>query len=118
MLHKYAKELSFTAETKFSHICYKFLFTLSSFAFWNSITISQFLSPHKSPLSNAASKETGSIKRKPSGGPPPPHAAAAAIQEQRRRSSGAPSSQPASSVPGAIAPSPITSPEGVRHLNF
>ena len=54
------------------------------------------------------------MKRKPSGGPPPPHAAAAAIQEQRRRSSGAPSSQPASSVPGAIAPSPITSPEGVR----
>jgi len=55
--------------------------------------------------------DTGSMKRKPSGGPPPPHAAAAAIQEQRRRSSGAPSSQPASSVPGAIAPSPITSPE-------
>ena len=56
------------------------------------------------------------MKRKPSGGPPPPHAAAAAIQEQRRRSSGAPSSQPASSVPGAIAPSPITSPEGVRRF--
>ena len=56
------------------------------------------------------------MKRKPSGGPPPPHAAAAAIQEQRRRSSGAPSSQPASSAPGAIAPSPITSPEGVGHF--
>merc|ERR1719328_24639 len=62
-------------------------------------------------IKSGTSKETGSMKRTPSGGPPPPHAAAAAIQEQRRRSSGAPSSQPASSVPGAIAPSPITSPE-------
>ena len=97
-------------------INFSLLFPLS--LFFDSITISQFLFPHKSPLSNAASKETGSIKRKPSGGPPPPHAAAAAIQEQRRRSSGAPSSQPASSVPGAIAPSPITSPEGVRHLYY
>merc|ERR1712241_1127070 len=62
-------------------------------------------------IKSGTGKESGSMKRKSSGGPPPPHAAAAAIQEQRRRSSGAPSSQPASSVPGAIAPSPITSPE-------
>ena len=57
------------------------------------------------------------MKRKTSGGPPPPHAAAAVIQEQRRRSSGAPSSQPATSVPGAFAPSPIISPEGVKYFN-
>ena len=54
------------------------------------------------------------MKRKSSGGPPPPHAAAAAIQEQRRRSSGAPPSQQTSSAHGVAAPSPITSPEGVR----
>ena len=60
------------------------------------------------------------MKRKSSGGPPPPHAAAAAIQEQRRRSSGVQVTQHPSAAHGAIAPSPTTSPEGVKsslHLN-
>ena len=60
------------------------------------------------------------MKRKSSGGPPPPHAAAAAIQEQRRRSSGVQVTQQPTAAHGAIAPSPTTSPEGVKsslHLN-